>query len=782
MLPIKNTVKQLTGLLAATNIIAQAPNLADGLQRLAEKMAEDLKTSFCRVFLFDEGQQVLVAKAAHAILDEGDAPNWKPGLGEPTPVSEWEGLSETLAEGNPILLKITGKRSRPVLEAWSERLGLGREIQSLLVLPLRTKGRTLGLLDLGQLRRWEDAPFTEEKKELAAAIAEQAAVLIDLVRLHESTEDRMGQLAALNERLHLREQEALVMLSKELLQRQSLQDALNAAVKVAKEALGADLANIVLEEQSGELVFAAQLGWEGVEVGKTRVASEGSMTGFTLRERQPVRVDDYDREHRFTVLNLVRGNHLASGMSVPMLSGDEVVGTMAVHTLTPHRFSDAEQNLLSLIANQTAIAIKSARQEKERTRLRAVNEASKAISRSSSGFERGRVLKQIVEEAVNCIADRRGRKSYLGIIQLYKPSTNELFFESASLPDELNCVMNRIGSPRVLDRSLGKIGITGRAALIRQPQLVPDVGADADYLMISDRIRSAVAVPLLSGDEVAGVIDLESERPDAFDEDDLETLQALAELAVIAVQNAKQFEELKQTKVEVGWRTALAWMGMTSNVWRHTVNSKTLNIKEQSSFLGEDLEGELTPAGLARIKKRVTMIERMAGEIVEEPTLPPLSTPEAVSSVPVNQVVRERVMRLWQREPYSSVGLKQFDLALPGDAKIRANSDWLHRALDVLVDNAVEAVAGCERREISIATRAAQGNAEILVSDSGRGIPGKVRDKLLKEQIERSPPVNGRGVGLLIARAIINSYKGDLRVGATSREGTTMIIALPLET
>jgi len=203
--PIKNTVKQLTGLLEATNIIAQAPNLADGLQRLTEKMAEDLDTTFCRIFLLDESQKILVAKAAYAPPRAGATSGWKPGLGEPTPVAEWEGLSDTLAHSGPVVLKISGKRSRPVLKEWSRRLGFGRDIQSLLVLPLRTKERTLGLLDLGQLRSWQEAPFTEEKKELAAAIAEQIAVLIDRVLLHESTERRVKQLVALDERLlHLR--------------------------------------------------------------------------------------------------------------------------------------------------------------------------------------------------------------------------------------------------------------------------------------------------------------------------------------------------------------------------------------------------------------------------------------------------------------------------------------------------------------------------------------------------------------------------------------------------
>lgn len=613
--------------------------------------------------------------------------------------------------------------------------------------------------------------LSEDERRTAQTFANHAALALRQARLSSEREKR------------LLEQEVLVELSKELLRRPQLRDTLETAVNAAKEALGADLVNIVLEDQSGAMVFAAQLGWVGVEAGKTRVTGGvDSMTGYTIREKKPVRVDDYKHEKRFKVHSLVRLNKLASGMSVPMLSGDEAVGTIAVHTRKPHCYSDAEEKLLSLIANQTAIAIKSAKQEKQTIRLRALNEASKAISRSSSGFSRQLILKQIVREAVDCIADSLGPKAHLGTVQLYQASTNELVFEGACLPEELNSVMERVGAPRVLERERGKIGITGRAVLERRPQLVADVDQDADYLKITDSIRSELAVPFMSGGEVVGVINLESVRPGAFDEDDLKTLEALAELAVITIQNARQFEELNQTKSQVGWSAALAWMGMNSNIWLHTVNSKTLTIREQSDLLRRDLGRELTPRRVSRVKDRVEMIERLAGEIVAEPIIPFLEAEEGVSSVSVNQAVRERITRLWQREPYKSVGLETFDLTLPPDAKVRVSLDWLHRALDVLVENAVDAVAGSARKRISVTTRAAQGKAEILISDTGKGISKDVLDKLLKERIVKGAQTKGMSMGLLMALAITRRYGGDVRVGDTSTKGTTMIIALPLET
>jgi signal transduction histidine kinase/CheY-like chemotaxis protein len=87
----------------------------------------------------------------------------------------------------------------------------------------------------------------------------------------------------------------------------------------------------------------------------------GSQTGFTILEGGPVISDDLEEEKRFEVLPIVREHGLRSSMSVPMFSeGGEIIGAMLVHTKQPHRFTDAEVNLLSLVANQTAIAVQRA--------------------------------------------------------------------------------------------------------------------------------------------------------------------------------------------------------------------------------------------------------------------------------------------------------------------------------------------------------------------------------------------------------------------------------------
>jgi signal transduction histidine kinase len=174
------------------------------------------------------------------------------------------------------------------------------------------------------------------------------------------------------------------------------------------------------------------------------------------------------------------------------------------------------------------------------------------------------------------------------------------------------------------------------------------------------------------------------------------------------------------------------------------------------------------------------MIERQASAILQKPITPVLSAEEGVESVVVSKLIQERMSRLWQAEPYKSVGL-ELDLEPAQGATVRASADWLRRVLDVLVDNAVKAVSQSPVKRVSITARRARAHAEISISDTGVGIPEEISAKIFKSPIKESTSAKGMGMGLLMASAILQTYGGELRVGHTAPTGTTMIIELPLE-
>jgi putative methionine-R-sulfoxide reductase with GAF domain len=73
-------------------------------------------------------------------------------------------------------------------------------------------------------------------------------------------------------------------------------------------------------------------------------------------------------------------------------------------------------------------------------------------------------------------------------------------------------------------------GICGAAAVSKKTEVVPDVVADVRYLACSLETRSEIVVPVIKDGAFWGEIDIDSDRPDAFDPDDVEFLEAVARL------------------------------------------------------------------------------------------------------------------------------------------------------------------------------------------------------------------------------------------------------------
>lgn len=90
------------------------------------------------------------------------------------------------------------------------------------------------------------------------------------------------------------------------------------------------------------------------------------------------------------------------------------------------------------------------------------------------------------------------------------------------------------------------MGITGRAVLTKQAQLVGDVTRDPDYIKYHPFTSTELTVPVIIDEKVDYVINLEHPDFHAFDEEDKQVLKALAAQTAIALQNARKHESLKQ--------------------------------------------------------------------------------------------------------------------------------------------------------------------------------------------------------------------------------------------
>jgi GAF domain-containing protein len=335
-------------LLAASNLLAQAENLAEGLQGLAQMMVTFWGVTFCRIFLLDSSEQSLSMQAVYPLPGMSDGLNWRPALGEATAVSEWPRLTELLYERDCSILKIGGRQSRPILQRWSSMLSLARDIQSLLVVPLRTRDKVVGLLDLGELRPWPQAPFSADKQKLAVAIAEQTAVLIERIRLHEMTERREQLLVTLDETLrYIRVERETSKL---------LQEVVRSAAKLTGCTIGGLFVN---SPHLGKLALSAVHGLPANLVGSLLSHSEG-LIGKIACSGETMFTNHYqewpDRETLFAPFDF------KMVVGVPLKQAGEVEAVLFVaDTRSDHWAIETHLEILQRFAIQATIALQTSR-------------------------------------------------------------------------------------------------------------------------------------------------------------------------------------------------------------------------------------------------------------------------------------------------------------------------------------------------------------------------------------------------------------------------------------
>jgi GAF domain-containing protein/HAMP domain-containing protein len=115
---------------------------------------------------------------------------------------------------------------------------------------------------------------------------------------------------------------------------------------------------------------------------------------------------------------------------------------------------------------------------------------------------------------------------------------------------------NSAGGLKMLERGhrlkVGQVGIVGYVTGAGKARIALDVGEDAQFFNNPDlpETHSELALPLRIGNQVIGALDVQSEQPAAFGEDDIELLSIVANQVVIAIQNARRFQDAQESLKE----------------------------------------------------------------------------------------------------------------------------------------------------------------------------------------------------------------------------------------
>ena len=132
--------------------------------------------------------------------------------------------------------------------------------------------------------------------------------------------------------------------------------------------------------------------------------------------------------------------------------------------------------------------------------------------------------------------------------------------------------------------AIGTQGIVGYATFTGEARIALDVGEDAVYFDNPDLpdTRSEIALPLNVAGRTFGALDLQSTQPNAFNDEDIQTLSILANQVAIAIQNARSFEQSRRAAENA----EIAYRQMTDQTWRRT--------SAQKKVLGYEYDGIIT--------------------------------------------------------------------------------------------------------------------------------------------------------------------------------------------
>ncbi|MCS6840503.1 MAG: SpoIIE family protein phosphatase [Roseiflexus sp.] len=222
-----------------------------------------------------------------------------------------------------------------------------------------------------------------------------------------------------------------------------------------------------------------------------------------------------------------------SGIYVPLLDGGKVIGTISIQSYQPYAFDADDLRMLSLLADQAAVAISKARAfaaaNERAVQLQAIQEVSERITAILD-------LDQLLPSVVRLIRERFG---YHTVHIFLLEEDGRLHFSASTVEGEALERLRRV----VVNPGEG---IVGSAALSGQPLLVNDVRADPRYISDDSSTRAELAVPLRSAEKVIGVLDIQSTEAGRFQSSDLFITRTLADQVAIAVKSARAFQAQRE--------------------------------------------------------------------------------------------------------------------------------------------------------------------------------------------------------------------------------------------
>ncbi|MEY9593761.1 two-component system NtrC family sensor kinase [Bradyrhizobium yuanmingense] len=687
--------------------------------------------------------------------------------------------------------------------------------RTLLGVPLLRSGEVIGVLFLG---RKTANSFTDKQIDLVSTFADQAVIAIENVRLFDEVQAKTRDLAE-----SLQQQTATADVLK-VISRSTfdLQTVLDTLVDSAARLCEAEMA-FIMRREGDEYQAGAAVGFSEDYIAFLRAhpiaPGRGTVTGRAVLERRPVQILDVaaDPEYGLEASITIAGQRTALG--VPLLRENEPIGAIVVARKRVQPFTEKQIELVATFADQAVIAIGNVRLfeqlNESLARQTATSEVLEIISASSGAL--APVFHKMLENATRICG------AGFGTMNLYE----EGGFRTVALHNAPQAYVDTRLYQNIRPHPASGLGTVEKS---HQTVHIDDIRTQPPYIEGNPNVRALadlagartlVIVPMLKEDELIGTITIFRQEVKPFTDKQIELVSNFAHQGVIAIENARllnelrertmelsqSLEELRNTQDRLVQTEKLASLGQLTAGIAHEIKNPlnfVNNFAALSSELTDELGDALRSAGLGEVERQdidalIHMLQGNLEKIVQHGT--------RADSIVKNMLLHSREGAGERRAAEINAILEEsLNLAYHGARAERAGFNiTLERKLDPsagalelypqeitrvflnLVSNGFYAASkqkevvgdGFEPR-LRATTTDLGGAVEIRIRDNGTGIPADVREKIFNPFFTTKPAGEGTGLGLSICHDIIvKQHGGSIEVDTEPGEYTEFIITLP---
>ncbi|MCA9913056.1 MAG: GAF domain-containing protein, partial [Anaerolineae bacterium] len=406
---------------------------------------------------------------------------------------------------------------------------LSLDVRSLAIIPLRIAAQDIGAVWMSSQ---EPHQFQDRDFRIFQAFAEQSSRALQASYLLEQTERRARQL------------ETSAIIGQSVGQLLDLDILLPQVVELLRDQFRYDHVQIFLMDDAREYAtLAASTGEAGQQLLQLRhklPRGSRSVIGQVTEHGVMAIAQDTTADDVIHIANpqlpLTR-----SEIAMPLFIQGQVVGALDVQSNVPNAFTEEDKQTLETLAAQISVAVENARLYE-----RAAQQASEMgflfnITTSAAAAHS-------LDEALQRVADDLRETIRAHAVVIYVPVTYEDLTGNLITFIEKRAVSNSVPLDDLISVEWGDTDhLIGLVASDVRPRLIRLVEEELAYAPLSERTRSACLMPISSGETFVGLIQLESARPYAFNDDTLTVLRALTSSLSVIIQNTRLVEQLGET-------------------------------------------------------------------------------------------------------------------------------------------------------------------------------------------------------------------------------------------